>query len=130
MRQLFRQIGQRGSEIVDEIGKLFHQVVGKRGPRLQGGKLLPFFLAQGFSDERTRPGFPFCHSFGSGDGVERLHGLLENLCPIPSTASEACHRAAPDWLVMNRLLLFLVYLVCLVCLVYLVGIVDSTRQTR
>ena len=78
MRQLFRQIGKRGSEIVDEIGKFFHQVVGKRGPRLQGGKLLSFFLPQGFSDERNRSGFPFCHSFGSGDGVERLHGLLEN----------------------------------------------------
>ena len=51
----FAKIGKRGSEIVDEIGKLFHQVIGKRRPRLQGGKLLPFFLAQGLSDERTRP---------------------------------------------------------------------------
>ena len=27
--RLFHQIGQRGSEIVDEIGKLFYQIVGK-----------------------------------------------------------------------------------------------------
>lgn len=76
---LLRQICKRGSEIVDEIGKLFHQVIGKRWPGLQGGKLLPFFLAQALSDERNRPDFPLCHSFGSGDGVECFHGLLENL---------------------------------------------------
>jgi hypothetical protein len=29
MRELFRQIGEWVSEIVDEIGKLFYQIVGK-----------------------------------------------------------------------------------------------------
>ena len=57
--QLFHQIGKRGSEIVDEIGKLFHQIVGKGWPRLQGGKLLPFFLAQGFGDDRIVLAFHF-----------------------------------------------------------------------
>src|SRR5580765_672419 len=34
LRQLFRQVGQRGSEIVDEIGELFYQIVSKRRPWL------------------------------------------------------------------------------------------------
>src|SRR4051812_43254991 len=50
LRQLFRQISQRCSEIVDEIGKLFYQVVGKGGSRLEGGKLLSLLLSDGLSD--------------------------------------------------------------------------------
>lgn len=79
MRELLRQISEWVFEIVDEIGKFFYQVVGKRGSRLQRGKLLPLLLAQRLSDEHARPRFPLRHSFGPGNCVERLHSFVENL---------------------------------------------------